>query len=238
MFLSPSMYSDCHSSKSLIVIDMSSPLSPAVFFASWKKTAWWDFCERELESWALNSGAVHQPELLPGREQGPLLHILLSFVRSVVQTNCALEFSFLWWSFVLENKFSECISGFWCLLAPSTSPQGGFHGLPQSCRGGHAATPATHKKCCREGDCRDIYKEMSPSVFPNIAIIVLLKLSSKLIIYSGFLLYNAVLPNLCHMRAHTYTRPLQVFCWEPHQLKSIRATAAVHIIKHVWVIAV
>ena len=70
--------------------DTSSPLSPAVFLASWENIAWWDFWEHELERWALNSGAVHQPELLPRRERGPPLRILLLFVWSAVQIHCAI----------------------------------------------------------------------------------------------------------------------------------------------------
>lgn len=54
--------------------------------------AWWDFQERELVRWVLNSGAVHQPELLPGREQDSL-HIPLLFVWPLVHIHCAVVHS-------------------------------------------------------------------------------------------------------------------------------------------------
>lgn len=94
---------------------------------------------------------------------------------------------------------------------------------------------------CREGGCKDIYKEMSPSsVFPNTtkySCLAQIILKMNHLQWFCFVQYCSLKPPL-HAHTGTHTHPLQDFCWEPHQLKSIRATAAVHIIKHVWVIAV
>lgn len=190
-------------------VDMSSPLSPAVFLASWKNIAWWDFWEHELERWALNSNS--EPELLSGSQWHPPLHILLLFVWSAVQINCAIV--------LLNSLFNDQVlcwktssvkawvdSGAFTHQAPSL--RGDFMGCP------NLAETGTHKKRCREGGCKAVYQEMPPSsVFPDVTKYsclaqILLKINH--LQRFCFAQYSSLQP-LLHARACTRTCPLQVF---------------------------
>lgn len=115
---------------------------------------------------------------------------------------------------MLENKSSECTSGFRCLHAPSTSPQRGFHGLPQPHRHEHGAAPANHKKCCRRPSSKDVCNKMSHFlVFPNItkySCLAQIILKTNHLQRFCFVQYRSLKPLL---QAHTCTRrcPLKVF---------------------------
>lgn len=107
---------------------VSRPLSPPNFPGSGKKIVWWDLWVPDLERWALNTGAVHQPELCLG-DWGPsppkcCLYLGVSCTNYLC--NHALEVSFLWWSLVLENTFSESNGICWCLQGLCTKHPGGF----------------------------------------------------------------------------------------------------------------
>lgn len=67
---------------------VSRPLSPPNSPGSGKKIVWWDLWVPDLERWALNTGAVHQPELCLG-DWGPSSPSDAYIWEWVVQINCA-----------------------------------------------------------------------------------------------------------------------------------------------------